>query len=99
MAEVKDAAGVFGFSLIRNRISVRGKYLLGSYLSAPYHAAPFDVATAPGPMRLIQFLDDDSACSVGAISDDGRNVRRIGKHRSSYALARAALAQGAGLEA
>lgn len=50
-------------------------------------------------MRLIQFLDDDSACSVGAISDDGRNVRRIGKHRSSYALARAALAQGAGLEA
>ncbi len=50
-------------------------------------------------MRLIQFTDDDGACNVGRISDDGRSVRRVGGFRSSYALADAALARGIGLDA
>ncbi|HEY0820748.1 MAG TPA: FAH family protein, partial [Rhizobacter sp.] len=48
-------------------------------------------------MRLIQFIDDDGAPSVGRVSDDG--VRRIAGFRSTYALAEAALARGVGLEA
>jgi hypothetical protein len=48
-------------------------------------------------MRLIQFIDDDSACSVGRITAEG--VRRVGGFRSSYALADAALSRGIGLDA
>lgn len=50
-------------------------------------------------MRLIQFIDDDGAMSVGRIGGDGRGVQRIAGFRSSYALAQAALAAGTGLEA
>ena len=48
-------------------------------------------------MRLIQFIDDDGACSVGRVTADG--VRRVGGFRSAYALADAALSRGMGLEA
>ena len=50
-------------------------------------------------MRLIQFRDDDGATSVGCVDPAGLSVRRLAGHRSTYALAMAAAAQGSSLEA
>lgn len=50
-------------------------------------------------MRLIQFIDDDSAHRAGRISDDGRSVRRIGDFRSTYALALTAITQATTIDA
>jgi len=50
-------------------------------------------------MRLIQFIDDDGSLRAGQVSEDGQTVRRLGEHRSSYALAQAALGRGVSLQA
>ncbi len=50
-------------------------------------------------MRLIQLLDDAGAPGVGVVEDDGRQVRLLREVASTYALANAALAAGARLEA
>ncbi|MBX3618936.1 MAG: FAH family protein [Rhizobacter sp.] len=49
-------------------------------------------------MRLIQFIDDDSAQRAGLVDAAGHEVRRIGDFRSTYALALAAITQGVELQ-
>lgn len=50
-------------------------------------------------MRLIQFLDDDGTPNVGQVDDAGLGVRRLAGHRSTYEVARAALARHTTLDA
>ncbi|KQV98523.1 AraD1 family protein [Rhizobacter sp. Root1221] len=50
-------------------------------------------------MRLIQFLDDDGTPNVGQVDDAGLGVRRLAGHRSTYEVARTALARRTTLDA
>jgi hypothetical protein len=50
-------------------------------------------------MRLIQIADQSGATRVGAVDADGRSVRLLDGHASTYSLAAAAIADGTTLEA